>query len=518
MTITRRKTLGVMAALAASTTLDRVALAQAGRKILVIASNQDIPNFDPHFATGYSASFFLRNVYDSLVRVEGNPPKPVPHLASSWTTSPDGMVYTFKLASAKFHDGSPVTAEDVRFSFNRLIRLNKGNAWMIQGIVTDKSVEAVDAGTVKITLAKPFAAFLQVLPWVWIVSQKQVAANLGADDGQTWLRTNVAGSGAFKVRRAEAGNLYELERVADGWKTGGGNLAGAIWKITRETATQRLMVQRGEAHISVDLTSEDIDGLKDKPGVVSVVEPEYRTFSIKMNTRHGPMADIELRKAISYAFNYQAMKDAAGYADLMVGPLPNGILGHNPDMKVYRTDLDKAKEHLAKSKHPNGGIKLTMVHVSGLDQQRRWALVMLDSLKKLNIDLEIKPMVWPDMVAACRSPETFPDLFPVYQTANYGDPDNIAFAAYHSSRNGNWQNAVYSEPKTDALIEQGRSEPDEAKRIAIYRALQQQIVDDAPDIFGVLERRKLAMRDAVLNFKFTPVASNAIELFALSLK
>ena len=68
-----------------------------------------------------------------------------------------------------------------------------------------------------------------------------------------------------------------------------------------------------------------------------------------------------------------------------------------------------------------------MVHVSGLDQQRRWALVMLDSLKKLNIDLDIKPMIWPDMVASCRSPETFPDLFPVYQTANYGDPDNIAY-------------------------------------------------------------------------------------------
>jgi hypothetical protein len=58
-------------------------------------------------------------------------------------------------------------------------------------------------------------------------------------------------------------------------------------------------------------------------------------------------------------------------------------------------------------------------------------------------------MIWPDMVAACRSPETFPDLFPVYQTANYGDPDNIAFAAYHSSRNGNWQNAVYKNPEVD---------------------------------------------------------------------
>ena len=261
-----------------------------------------------------------------------------------------------------------------------------------------------------------------------------------------------------------------------------------------------------------------MDALKNQPGVVRVMEPEYRTFSIKMNTRHGALADIELRKAISYAFNYQAMLDAAGYADLMIGPLPHGILGHDPSLSVYRTDLDKAKEHLAKSKTPNGGIKLTMVHVSGLDQQRRWALVMLDSLKKLNIDLDIKPMIWPDMVASCRSPETFPDLFPVYQTANYGDPDNIAYAAYHSSRNGNWQNAVYNNPKVDALIEKGRSEQDEGKRKAIYKEFQEAVIADAPDIFGVLEQRKLAMRDTVLNFKFTPVASNAVELFPLSLK
>jgi peptide/nickel transport system substrate-binding protein len=146
-------------------------------------------------------------------------------------------------------------------------------------------VTAVDAGTVKFALLKPFAAFLQVLPWIWVVSKADVEANLGSDDGQTWLRTTLAASGPFKVRRAEAGNLYELERVADGWQKGGGNLTGAIWRIVRETATQRLMLQRGEAHIAVDLTSEDMDALKDKPGVVRVIEPEYRTFSIKMNTR-----------------------------------------------------------------------------------------------------------------------------------------------------------------------------------------------------------------------------------------
>jgi peptide/nickel transport system substrate-binding protein len=520
MKLDRRQMLAATGGALASLTLpDALFAQQGGRKILIIASNQDIPNFDPHVATGYSASMLLRNVYDSLVRVEGNPPKPVPHLATSWTASADGLEYTFKLdPAAKFQDGSPVTADDVAYSFARLIRLNKGNAWMIQGIVLQDGVTAADAQTVRIKLAKPFAAFLQVLPWVWVVSKKQVEANLGSDDGQNFLRTTLAGSGAFKVRRAEAGNLYEFERVADGWKKGGGNLSGAIWKIVRETATQRLMLQRGEAHIAVDLTSEDMDALKDRPGIVRVLEPEYRTFSIKMNTRHGPLADLELRKAISYAFNYQAMRDAAGYADLMIGPLPNGILGHDPSLQVYKTDLDKAKEHLAKSKSPTGGIKLTMVHVSGLDQQRRWALVMLDSLKKLNIDLDIKPMIWPDMVASCRSPETFADFFPVYQTANYGDPDNIAFAAYHSSRNGNWQNAVYSNPAVDSLIEKGRSEQDETKRKAIYKEFQQAVVADAPDIFGVLEQRKLALRDTVLDFKFTPVASNAVELLPLSLK
>jgi peptide/nickel transport system substrate-binding protein len=278
------------------------------------------------------------------------------------------------------------------------------------------------------------------------------------------------------------------------------------------------MVGRGEAHIAVDLTSEDMDALKGRPGVVLVIEPEYRTFSIKLNTKHGPLADANLRKAISYAFNYQAMLDAAGYAKLMTGPLPDGILGHDPSLEVYRTDLDKAKELLAKSQYADGGIKLVMFHVSGLDQQRRWGLVLLDSLKKLNIDLEIKPMIWPDMVASTRSPETCPDFFPVYQTANYGDPDNIAFAAYHSSRNGNWQNPVYANPAVDDLIMRARAETNEEKRKALYGEFQRIVVADAPDIFGVLENRKLALRSEVQNFQFTPIASNAVELLPLSLK
>jgi peptide/nickel transport system substrate-binding protein len=516
--LSRRELFALSGAGLAAATLPGPLRAQGARNILIIAAGQDIPNFDPHVATGYSASFLLRNVYDPLVRVAQNPPVAVPALAQSWTVSPDGREYVFKLnPAAKFHSGAAVTAEDVVYSFDRALRLAKGNSWMIRGIVDPAKVTAVDATTVRFELATPFSAFLAVLPWIFIVSKAQVEANKGSDDGAAWLQANVAGSGPFTVRRAQPGTLYELTRAEGAWQPGGGNLTGIIWQIVRETATQRLMLQRGEVHIAVDLTSEDMDSLANRPGVVRVIEPEYRTFSIKLNTQHGPMADLNFRKAVSYATNYKAILDAAGYAELMVGPLPNGILGHDPALEVYRTDLAKAKEHLAKTATPNGGITLKMVHVSGLEQQRRWALIMLDSLKQLNIDLTITPMNWPDMVAACQSPQTFPDLFPVYQTANYGDPDNIAFAAYHSSRNGGWQNAVYKNPAVDALIEQGRSEPNAAKRAAIYGQFQRAVVADAPDIFGVLEKRKLGLRDTVKGFSFVPVASNAIEAWPLSL-
>jgi len=464
----RRPLLAGVALLSLAIGLSTVAMPQAlaqTRKVMVVASGQDIPNVDPHVASGYSSIALLRNLYDSLVRIEGNPPNIVPALAESWLVSDDGKEFLFRLRTdATFQDGTPVTADAVKYSLDRLMRLNKGPAWMFTGIMNpEDAASVINAHTIKFKLNKPISAFLQVMPWLFIVNPKEVEANKGNDDGQTYLRKSVAGSGPFKLRRAEQGNLYELERVATYWrKQGAGNVSNVFWRIARETTTQRLMLEKGEAHMAMDLTSEDIEALRGKSGVVPIVETEFRTFSIKMNTQNGPLSDVNLRRAVAYAFDYEGMKQAAGLADLMVGPLPTGIFGHDPKLAVPRTDLKKAKEYLAKSKAPNGGIKLSISVISGLDQQRKYALVLLDSLKKLGIELDIKPMVWPDMVASTKPPGRPTDFFPVYQSANYADPDNVAFAAYHSSRNGNWQNPVYRSAEVDALIERGRSETSEA--------------------------------------------------------
>ncbi len=489
---------------------------------MIVGSGQEISNLDPHTGSDYAIRGLQRNLYDALVRYDGNPPKIVPQLAESWEISSDGLDYTFKLVkTAKFHDGTPVTADAVQFSFNRMIKLSKGVAWMFTAVMDDKSTTVVDPYTVKIHLTKPFAPFMSVVPWLWVANPKVVQANASSDEGQTWLKDHEAGSGAFTIKRWEPGNLYEIARWDDYWrKDGRGNLTGAIWKIIREASSQRLAVQKGDIHIAVDLSGDDMDALKGAAGVNLIEEPEFRTFSIKFNTLNGPFADLNLRVAASYAFDYQGMLDAEGpgHAQLMVGPLPPGIMGLDPNLQAPKTNLAKAKEYLAKTKYPSGGFKATYTYVSGLEIERKFGLILLDSLKKLNIDLEVKQAVWPDIVGMTKDAKTTPDFYPVYQTANYADPDNIMFAAYHGSQNGNWTNPTYKNPKVDDLIMQARATKDEAARIKIYADIQKMIVADAPDIFGVLEKRKLAMRDSILNWKFVPIASNAIDFYPLSLK
>lgn len=513
--ITRRSILGSAAAIATAAGLGlRPGGAQA-RKVLIVACQNDISALDPHIGRDDPATLMLRNVYDSLVRVAGRTPKPLPGLATSWNVSDDGLEYVFELKpEARFHDGTPVTGEDVRYSFERQIRLGQGNAWMIAGIV-DK-VEPQDMHKVSIKLNKPFAPFIAVLPWIRIVNSKLVEANKGSDDGQTFLRAETAGSGPFRLTRVEPGNLYEFARIENDWHADGGNLDGAIIRIVRESSRQRLMLQTGEAHVAVNLTADDIAQLEGRSGVVALNESEFYNFGWKLNVKHGPFADINLRRAVNYAFDYDAMLGVSGPAKLAHGPLYEGLLGYDPDLSVYRTDMEKAKQYLAKTQYANGGLKLVATHITGHEQQRRWSLVLLDSMRNLGFDLDVRPVTWPDMVALTRSPETCPDFFPIFSGCNYADPDAAAFV-YHSSRNGSYENPTYASEKVDQLIMQARSETDTARRADLYRQFQNVVTEDTLEILGVIPVRPLGRRAEVENYEYTPIRAATFDFLPLSL-
>jgi peptide/nickel transport system substrate-binding protein len=494
--------------------------------VIVFGGRQAIPVLDPHIRYDWSTRMLQQAVYDGLVKYEGDPAVIKPWLAEKWETSADGKTWTFHLVkNAKFHNGDPVTAEAVRYSFERGLKLNKGVAWMLKDFLAPEGISVVDDYTVKFELKAPYTPFLSFLPWWYIVNPTQVKANeVDNDYGQKWLTDHEAGSGPFKLGRWEPNVLYEAEAVTDywkGWQQGDKNRpAGVIYKIIREPSAQKAALQRGEADIVEGLTPDDYVQMARAKGVTIEDHKGMTTFGIKFNTQQGPTADINLRKAIAYAMDYDALIQVYnGAASLETSPIPDAMKGHIDVPGIPRKDLAKAKEYLAKSAYPNGGITLPYVHVAGLEEARRIGLVLLDSLKPLNINVEIKPEQWPNMVAAGSKVETSPAMTSVYTTPVSTDPDAVAYQYHKNSWGQYFAMMFYDSPKVTEMVDKARSSSTWDERAKLYADIQTQIVADQPEVFGMLQNRRWARRDYLQGFNFSPVRfTGEVDLYPLWVK
>src|SRR3989442_9762323 len=179
------------------------------------------------------------------------------------------------------------------------------------------------------------------------------------------------------------------------------------------------------------------------PGIVVPNFPGMTTFGIKMNTQKGATKDVNLRKAVCFAFDYDALvKIYNGNAVLQTSPFPNATRGHVEVAGIYRQDLAKAKELLGKSAYPNGGVELEYVYVQGLEEERKMGLVLIDNLQKLNINVKMVPLIWPNMVGRGAKVETSPDLMAVFATPVSTDPDAVAYQ-YHKGSWGKYYGSAF---------------------------------------------------------------------------
>lgn len=453
------------------------------------ADHNDIYNIDPAVGHDMAIGETQKNVYNALFRHVGTPARLEPELAESYEVSADAIEWVFKLRrNAVFHDGSPVTSEAVKFSFDRLLRIKKGVYWMFEGLVDEESMTTPDDYTVKVVLKEPYADFLHAMTWLFVLNPKLVTENAGDDDGQTWLTDHEAGSGPFTIKRWEPGELYEFEAVPDYW--GGlpkeGRLSGYVVTVVSEASTRVQLIEAGEIDMVVGIPPDDMARLKDDPKYFT--EPVSINYSgIKMNNASGPTSDIHVRKAISYAFDYEAwLVIFNGLAVLTGGPLSPNLAEYADDIVPYVTDLDKAKAELAQSQWPDGGFELEFGYVQGQETGRLLSEIMLDQLSKLNIKVSVVPVSWADFVAKAQDPETAPALFPVVSGTDYPVADNFLWQAYHSSMAGFWAAAGhYKNAEVDALLEEARRTLDEDARKELYRKAQHIIVDDAAEVFGV---------------------------------
>ena len=263
------------------------------------------------------------NLYDGLANVD---PKGqlVPELAEKWVVSPDAASVTFHIRpDAKFQDGSPVQAEDVVYSVERLLKINQGPANLFAGVLKPGSVEAIDAKTVKFNLAKTFSPFLATVPAIRIVNSKLVKANAGNDDGQTYLGTHVAAR-PYTLKSWDRGTGMTVERDPNyyrGW--GEGPIDEVRFVITNDEATVRSMAASGELTMSSQYQSPDTYDALAKMARFKIVKGETSVaFYLKLNSKLPPTDDVHIRRAIALATDYDTIKSTILPGGDLTGPLP----------------------------------------------------------------------------------------------------------------------------------------------------------------------------------------------------
>ena len=495
-----------------------------GKIHIVYGARQPVEIVDPSIHYDWSTRNILQSLYDALLKYVDDPPVLEPWLARSWEVSTDGKVWTFYLVkNAKFHNGDPVTAEAVKFSFVRTLSLKRGPAWMLLKVLDPEGIEVLDPYTIRFTLKEPYAPFAAVLPWWYIMNPNVVMAHeVNGDWGTAWLQSppNEAGSGPFVIREWRHGEYYWLEAWDEYWKgwPHPDHIGGFIFKLIREPASQRIAILTGEADIVEGVTPRDFDELARTPGIYV---PEHRgitTFGIKMNTKRGMTANPLIRKAICYAFDYDAFIEIyEGHAILEDSPFPPAVKGYvSLAAWMYRQDLEKAKEYMRMAGYPDGGFELEYVYVAGLEEERLMGLVLQDCLAKLGIQVKMVPMVWPQMVQLASKAETSPDMMAVFTTPIMSDPDAIAIQYHPMSAGSYYYSHWYENPRVTYLVEKARTTVDWEARAKMYDEIQRIVLYDAPEIFGMLYNRRWALRDYVQGFRYCPLRmTSEIDMYYL---
>lgn len=477
---------------------------------------------DPHVVFDVPMQMYMLNVYDNLYRYQGNPPELKPWLAESHEMSADGLTWTFKLRDGiSFHDGSELTADDVVYSFQRVLGLKRGPASAFLTYLKPENVTAVDPLTVQFKLDTSYAPFLSAMPLVSIVNADLVKSNeTNGDWGSAWLSSNDAGSGAYTL---DAGSYApqvgaDLNRFADhflGWSDNAAPIDIVHSRTIKENSTRILALLNGEIQ-STDsyLPADQVERVESGDGTHVETDESMRVMVIRMNNAKPPFDNVNFRRCLSYAFNYDGFIEVImqGYAKRNAGPIPATLWGAPADLKGYNYDLEQAKAacDLAKSEGAPIDRKISIHTQSELDLTLQAAQVLQADAMSIGLNLEIVPDTWANLSSSMGTPETTPDMWVHWVSTYFVDPENWIGQMYDSTFHGTWKaSSWYKNAKVDELLGEARTSTDQAQRQADYEEASRIVVDEAADlwIYNTIQMRGLS--DKVTGYTFSPVGSGA---------
>jgi len=477
------------------------------RDVLIFGATSDVETMDPQVSVDNIAWRAIYYCYDRLVQLKGGTTEVAPQLAESWTISPDGKTFTFRLRSGvKFIDGTPFDARAVAASFTRLFKMGKGAAGLWDGILDASGITVVNPSTVRFTLKTPFAPFLGSLATdqASIVSPAVMQHETGGDLGQAWLAGNTAGTGPFFLKEWRRGERIVLERNPNYWGAKPA-LRQVIIRNIPDAAVLRDLLERGEVDMGEVLTDDQIDAIKGRPGIRVFEAPSFLATYLYLNNRNRYLENVKVRQAISYAIDYQGIIKGVrkGRAVQMRGPIPQGMAGHDKTVFQYTRDLARARRLLAEAGHPQG-FELGLLIDPGVREWADIATIVQANLAEIGIRVKIEGYARPTMRAKLDKADF--DMATGFWTPDYPDADMFTWFWFYSKNGGLAGNrSFYSNPRMDELVVAQRQEPDPAKRMQLFRQIQKIAVDDAVYVYLHQPIYRIAMRSRVQGYVYNPM-------------
>ncbi|MBA1336193.1 MAG: Oligopeptide ABC transporter, periplasmic oligopeptide-binding protein OppA [Firmicutes bacterium] len=489
---------------------------QTKKLLFHVNGNTPYINLDPSVENS-NGVMILQNCYEMLTYYNYETGKIEPMLSESWSTSEDSKSWTFTVKKGvKFHDGAELNAEAVKKSIDRTMELGLGASFIWDSV---ESIEVVSDYEVKFNLKYPapidliasaaYAAFI-------------ISPNAVEQDSDWFNQGNSAGTGPYKIQKAVAGEEIVLERFDDyrkGWKDN--QYDTVVVKKVPESSARRQLLEKGEAQLSANFSTTDIQAMKKSDTVQIVHRPLYDTVVGCLNTEKYPLNNVDFRRALSYAFPYEETVDKVleGQGVQSHGLIPSGLWGHSEDLMQYTCDLDKAKEYLDKSGVQTKGLTLEMTISAGYDEYRNFAQLYQINLKKLGINLEIREMSWDTQWEKGKNPnpKDRQDIFLFIWWPDYPSPISWFEGMVRSEDKVFFNLSYIKNPGLDAKIQEASTltvtDRDKAEQIIID--MQKEIIDQAYFLHLYDKSATYAINKDIQGFTTNPAYPTVVRYYEL---
>jgi peptide/nickel transport system substrate-binding protein len=441
---------------------------------------------DPQLTAPTYARVIRKNVYEPLLSYKAGTVDLEPRLATEWTVSDDGLVYTFTLREGlTFHDGTPMDSADVKASFDRASkvegdRANMGSTYL----VAVKEVRTPSPTTVEIEVKQETPLFLGNLPKIAIVSSDDIEKHdEGGDLANKWFNANANGTGPWKLDEIKSGQSYTLSRHEAYWREAPeGGYDKIVVRVIADSARQSQLLQRGELDLGSDMSIRDMVNA-DKSDKVKLVDDPVPNPTMTMigslNAGRAPLNDITLRKALISAFPYADMAEFyQGYGQPPTNLLPASYPGAK-EFPNLEQNLDEARALLEEAGYGEGGKKLKLRYVAfqGLEDTRQAGLLLQDALKEVGVDLEVEVLPFATFFEQISDSKTAPDISPGYEAPETNDP--FFWFNKLTGKTGFYNLTFTNTKELDDTIVAGQTTTDDAEREELIGKAQDLVMENA---------------------------------------